>query len=269
MILRFARVLAIEAAATVMRSIRFDSIRPGFERGGNLIRSAGLHSRMRKRRARGLRFRADEGEKRLGATCPALTFIEPRAYYRNLPSGDRTANQYKKLGLLVESERNPTVIKERDMKKWASILLATFALASSAAYAQFNSTMTGAGLESAVKSQMAAGRTAADIARAALAAGVDAGALTTALLVSGVSPDAAIQAVIRAGGNVNAVVTAAINAGVAPDTVERAAVAAGAPPGQVHGAVVSATALALRGQGLATGLGVSAAAGGGGSASAQ
>jgi hypothetical protein len=180
-----------------------------------------------------------------------------------LPRGERKNHQYKKL----RSQTQRSIKKEREMKKWTKVVLATFLLASSAAWAQFNSTMTGAGLESAVKSQMAAGRTAADIARAALAAGVDAGALTTALLVSGVSGDAAVQAVIRAGGNVGAVVNAAINAGVPPDTVERAAVAAGAPPGQVHGAVVSATALALRGQGLATGLGVSAAAGGGGASS--
>src|SRR5438045_5098189 len=122
---------------------------------------------------------------------PRLTFPLRQAYY--LPCHRGKEKQ------LIQKDRasnsNSTVdTKEREMKKLASILLASFVLASSTALAQFSAGMSGAGLESAVKAQMAAGKSAADIAKAALAAGVNAGAVTTALLVSAANPDAAVQA---------------------------------------------------------------------------
>ena len=86
------------------------------------------------------------------------------------------------------------------MKKLGAIAILSAALMSPVVYAQFTSGMTASQLQQEVQAQVAAGKSAADIARAGLAAGVEAGSLTTAMLLAGINPNSALTALLVRGG---------------------------------------------------------------------
>ena len=160
------------------------------------------------------------------------------------------------------------------MKKLGAIALFTAALMSPVAVAQssgdiFNRNMSCSQVQQAIQSQIAQGKTAADIAKAALAANVDPGCLTTAMILAGIEPAVVITAVIRAGGDAVAVMNAALGAGVSPTVVSDAAIAAGVSRGLVASTIARAEEMRqlARGFGATPGPGGPFGSGGGGTAS--
>lgn len=126
------------------------------------------------------------------------------------------------------------------MSRFSVALLVSAALVSQAAFAQFSGSMSSSQLQQAIQSQVAEGKSAADIAKAALAAGVDASSLTTAMILAGIDPAVVIAAVIRAGGDAVVVMNAALGAGVSPTVVSDAAIGAGVNRGLVASTIARA-----------------------------
>jgi hypothetical protein len=124
--------------------------------------------------------------------------------------------------------------------KPAIALLFAVAISSGSAFADFSAGMSAAQLETEARAQVAAGRSAADIAKAGLQARVNAGFLTTAMLLAGINSSAAITGLVSAGGNLDQVVGAAFAAGIPDATITTAATGGGA----VDEAVIAALARA-------------------------
>ena len=123
---------------------------------------------------------------------------------------------------------------ESAMKKLFAALVVSAAFFAPSAFAQFSTSQTPAQLQAAIAAQVAAGKSLADISKAALAAGVSAGSLTTAMLGTGAAGSNVIAAVIGAGGDAASVMDSALAAGVLPSVVRTEAINAGVPLGLVN-----------------------------------
>jgi hypothetical protein len=111
-----------------------------------------------------------------------------------------------------------TMLRAPAIKVLQAVALAA-ALASLAPFAQaeFRSGMTLAEIETEVAAQMAAGRSAQDIAGEALGVGLEPGLVTNAMINAGIAPLVAIGAAINNGAPREAVRAGAIAAGVPLD----------------------------------------------------
>ncbi len=124
--------------------------------------------------------------------------------------------------------------------KLANALFLAVSISSGSAFADFSAGMSAAQLETEARAQAAAGKSAADIARAGLTARVNAGFLTTAMLLAGINSSAAITGLVSAGGNLDQVVGAAFAAGIPEATITTAATGGGATGDAVNAALALA-----------------------------
>lgn len=110
------------------------------------------------------------------------------------------------------------------MKKLFSAMLLSIVCFAPVAFAAITAGMTQVQLDAEVKLQVVAGKSPADIAKAAKAAGIDAGSLTKALLKAGTAPAAGLAAVLGSYGNDAAasVAKAALDSGVQTSVIQTA-----------------------------------------------